>query len=165
MAEESETPDAPEGSEEPEVAESTEEAGESEAAETPKAETRSFRRRHWRKLTLLLVLLVPLFLFAVWAAVTLNYAFSTGERAGFAQKLSHRGWVCKTWEGELAMVNLPGAMPEIFRFSVRNDSIARLIERNLGKRVSLSYEQHRGVPTSCFGETEYYITNVRLLDP
>ncbi|MNC92536.1 hypothetical protein D3C83_89860 [compost metagenome] len=63
------------------------------------------------------------------------------------------------------MVNLPGAMPEIFKFTVRNDSIANIIEKNLGKRVSLSYEQHRGVPTSCFGETEYYITNVRLLEP
>ena len=127
--------------------------------------TPSWRRRHWRKITVLSVILVPVFIFAAWAAITLSYAFSTGERAGFAQKLSKRGWVCKTWEGELAMVNLPGAMPEIFRFSIRNDSIARVLERNLGKRVSISYEQHRGVPTSCFGETEYYITNVRILDP
>ena len=125
----------------------------------------SWKRRHRGKIVFLTVLLVPLLLFAAWAAITLSYAFSTGERAGYAQKLSRRGWLCKTWEGELAMVNLPGAMPEIFRFSVRNDSIAHLLERNLGKRVSLSYEQHRGVPTSCFAETEYYITNVRLLDP
>jgi hypothetical protein len=109
--------------------------------------------------------LVPLLLIAGWAALTLSYSFSIGERAGYAQKLSQRGWICKTWEGELAMVNLPGAMPEIFRFSVRDDSIGHLLERNLGKRVSLSYEQHRGVPTSCFGETEYYITNVRILEP
>jgi len=125
----------------------------------------SWRRRHWRKITIAAVVLVPLLLIAGWTALTLSYSFSNGERAGYAQKLSQRGWVCKTWEGELAMVNLPGAMPEIFRFSVRNDSIAHLLERNLGKRVSLSYEQHRGVPTSCFGETEYYITNVRILEP
>ena len=125
----------------------------------------SWRRRHWRKLMFVLVIVVPLLLFIGWTALTLNYAFSTGERAGFAQKLSRRGWLCKTWEGEVAMVNLPGAMPEIFNFSVRNDSIAHLLERNLGKRVSVSYEQHRGVPTSCFAETEYYITNVRLLEP
>jgi hypothetical protein len=125
----------------------------------------SWRRRHWRPITVVSFILVPLFIFAAWAAITLSYSFSTGERAGFAQKLSKRGWICKTWEGELAMVNLPGAMPEIFRFSIRNDSIAQLLERNLGKRVSLSYSQHRGVPTSCFGETEYYITNVRILEP
>lgn len=138
---------------------------ESTSASSPPSSEQSWKRRHRGKIVILTILLVPLLLFAAWAAVTLNYAFSTGERAGYAQKLSRRGWLCKTWEGELAMVNLPGAMPEIFRFSVRNDSIAHLIERNLGKRVSLSYEQHRGVPTSCFAETEYYITNVRLLEP
>lgn len=134
-------------------------------AETPVPAAPSWKRRNWRKITLLFVLIAPVLLFAGWGALTLTYAFSTGERAGFAQKLSKRGWLCKTWEGELAMVNLPGAMPEIFKFSVRSDSIANLIEKNLGKRVSLSYDQHRGVPTSCFGETEYYITNVRLLEP
>ena len=133
--------------------------------DTPVPTASSWKRRNWRKLTITSVILVPLLLIIAWTAFSLSYSFSTGERAGYAQKLSHRGWVCKTWEGELAMVNLPGAMPEIFKFSVRNDSIAHLIERNLGKRVSLSYEQHRGVPTSCFAETQYYITNVRLLEP
>ena len=133
--------------------------------DTPVSSGSSWKRRNWRKLTIAGVILIPLLLIAAWTAVALSYSFSTGERAGYAQKLSHRGWLCKTWEGELAMVNLPGAMPEIFRFSVRNDSIAHLIERNLGKRVSLSYEQHRGVPTSCFAETQYYITNVRILEP
>jgi hypothetical protein len=79
------------------------------------------------------------------------------------QKLSRKGWVCKTWEGELAMVNLPGTMPEIFYFSVRNDSIAHVLQKNIGKRVSIAYEEHRGVPTSCFAETGYYITNMRLV--
>jgi hypothetical protein len=133
--------------------------------DTPAATKSSWRRRHWRVLTLATLLIVPAIVFSLWAWITLGYVYSTGERAGYAQKLSQRGWLCKTWEGELAMVNLPGAMPEIFRFSVRNDSLAMLLERNLGKRVSLSYEQHKGVPTSCFAETEYFITNVRILEP
>ena len=133
--------------------------------DTPVGTASSWKRRNWRKLTIASVILVPLLLIIGWTALTLSYSFSTGERAGYAQKLSRRGWLCKTWEGELAMVNLPGAMPEIFKFSVRSDSIAHLLERNLGKRVSLSYEQHRGVPTSCFAETQYYITNVRVLEP
>ena len=133
--------------------------------DTPVGTASSWKRRNWRKLTIASVMLVPLLLIIGWTALTLSYSFSTGERAGYAQKLSRRGWLCKTWEGELAMVNLPGAMPEIFKFSVRSDSIAHLLERNLGKRVSLSYEQHRGVPTSCFAETQYYITNVRVLEP
>ena len=134
-------------------------------ADTPASPKPSWKRRHWRLISTVLVVLIPTLLFSGWAWVTLSYAYSKGERAGYAQKLSQRGWLCKTWEGELAMVNLPGAMPEIFRFSVRNDSIANYLEKNLGKRVSLSYEQHKGVPTSCFGETEYYITNLRIVEP
>jgi len=125
----------------------------------------SHRTRRLGLLALLLVLLVPALIFGTWSWVTLNYSYSKGERAGYVQKLSRKGWVCKTWEGELAMANLPGTMPEIFHFSVRNDSIARILEKNVGKRVSLTYDQHRGVPTSCFAETQYYITNVRLVNP
>lgn len=133
-------------------------------ADTPVATKPSWRRRHWKPITLLAVILVPVLLFAAWAGITLNYAYSKGDRAGYAQKISQRGWICKTWEGELAMANLPGAMPEIFKFSVRNDSIAHLIEKSLGKRVSLTYEEHRGVPTRCFGDTPYYITNIRVVE-
>jgi hypothetical protein len=122
------------------------------------------RSRRVGLLVLVLVLFVPAAVFAAWSAITLNYVYSRGERAGYVQKLSQKGWVCKTWEGELAMANLPGTMPEIFKFSVRNDSLARVMEKNMGERVSITYEQHRGVPTSCFAETEYYITNVRLVD-
>jgi hypothetical protein len=123
----------------------------------------SRKRRRWGLIALLIVLLVPALVFGAWSWITLSYSYSKGERAGYVQKFSQKGWLCKTWEGELAMVNLPGTMTEIFRFSVRNDSIADLLEKNVGKRVSVSYEQHRGVPSSCFAETEYYITNVRLI--
>lgn len=124
----------------------------------------SRRTRRWGLIALLVVLLVPALVLGAWSWITLNYSYSKGERAGYVQKLSKKGWLCKTWEGELAMANLPGTMPEIFRFSVRNDSIARLLGKNVGKRVSISYEQHRGVPTTCFAETQYYITNMRLVD-
>jgi hypothetical protein len=141
-------------------------------AETPLPETarkpvpeKKKSRRKWLLLPLALVLL-PVLIFALWAWITLGYVYATGERAGYVQKLSKKGWLCKTWEGELAMVNLPGSVtPQIFNFTVRNDSIARLILRESGKRVSLTYEQHPGVPTSCFAETEYFVTNVRTLTP
>lgn len=98
--------------------------------------------------------------FAGWTWITLHYTYSRGERAGYVQKISNKGWLCKTWEGELAMVNLPGAMPQIFTFSVRESAIARQIEQSAGQRVSLSYEYHPGVPTSCFGDTNYFIVKV-----
>ena len=126
---------------------------------TPVTRPRRGRRWVWRILAVLV--LGPLVVIGLWIAITLNYTFSTGDRAGYVQKFSRKGWICKTWEGELAMANIPGAMPEIFRFSVRDDAVARQIEEDMGRRVSLTYEQHRGVPTSCFGDTEYFVTAAR----
>ncbi len=132
---------------------------------TPPSNAPSWRKRHWRMLTLLFVLIVPSAIFAAWASSTLGLTYSAGDRAGYVQKISKKGWVCKTWEGELAQANLPGSMPQIFKFSIRNDSVAQILERDMGKQVSVHYEEHRGVPTTCFGETNYYITNVRPVQP
>lgn len=132
---------------------------------TPPANTPSWRRRHWRMLALLFVLIVPVGAFAAWVAATLRITYSSGDRAGYVQKLSKKGWICKTWEGELAQANLPGTMPQIFKFSIRGDSIASILQRDMGKQVSVSYAEHRGVPTTCFGETNYYITNVHTVQP
>jgi hypothetical protein len=125
------------------------------------------RRRGCGKpvLVLLLLLLVAAGGFALYVWITLNYDYADGERAGYVQKFSRKGWICKTWEGELAMVNLPGAMAEIFRFSVRDDAVAKRINDTMGQRVTLHYEQHMGVPTSCFGETDYFVTDVRAVKP
>lgn len=101
---------------------------------------------------------------AGYAWVTLNWSFSEGERAGYIQKFSHKGWVCKTWEGELQMIPVPGAIPDKFLFSVRDDAIARKINNSMGKKVTLHYEQHKGVPTNCFGETEYFVTEIKVLE-
>jgi hypothetical protein len=123
----------------------------------------SFTRRHWGKLTVTAIILGPALIFTIWAGITLTYTYSSGERSGYVQKLSRKGWLCKTWEGELAMANLPGAMPQIFPFSVRSDSVAETINRAMamGGRVVLNYREHRGVPTSCFGETTYFVDGVR----
>jgi hypothetical protein len=111
------------------------------------------------------LVLIPLALFSGYVWLTLQFAYSRGERAGFVQKFSLKGWVCKTWEGELAMVNLPGTAPEIFAFTVRDPRVADRINQSMGQRVALSYEQHRGVPTTCFGETEYFVTDARAIQP
>jgi hypothetical protein len=92
--------------------------------------------------------------------IALNYAYSTGERAGYVQKFSKKGWVCKTWEGEMAVVNLPGAIPEVFVFSVRDDAVAQQVSATMGERVVLRYDQHLGVP-SCVAETSYFVTSAR----
>jgi hypothetical protein len=129
------------------------------AGEAPR---RSFLRRHWGMVTIFLLVGVPVLLFTIWAGITLTYTYSSGERAGYVQKLSKKGWICKTWEGELAMVNMPGAMSQIFPFTVRSDSLAEAINQAMVKgRVVLYYEEHRGVPTSCFGETGHFVKTVR----
>ena len=110
------------------------------------------------------VLIVPIVVFALYTWSALTWSYSSGERAGYVQKFSHKGWICKTWEGELAMVNIPGSLSEKFLFTVRDSKVADYINASLGKRVALSYEQHRGIPTSCFGETEYFVTAVRVVE-
>ncbi len=106
------------------------------------------------------LLIVPVALVAGYFAVVLNWNYSTGERAGWVQKLSRKGWLCKTWEGEMAMVSMPGAIPEKFLFTVRDDAVAESINKVMGKRVTLHYEEKVGLPTSCFGETRHFVNNV-----
>ena len=123
------------------------------------------RTRNKALTALMLLLLIPAVVIALWIWVALGYTYSNGERAGYLQKISKKGWLCKTWEGEIAMTPLPGATPQYFSFTVRNDSLAHVLEQNAGKQVSLTYDQHRGIPTSCFGETEYFVTAVRRITP
>ena len=119
----------------------------------------------WKLIMPLAIVLVALLGFIAWAWLTLHVSYSNGERVGYVQKISRKGWVCKTWEGELAMVSMPGTAPQIFSFTVQNDAIARKVMDAAGQRVALVYEQHRGVPSKCFGETEYFITDVRVVGP
>jgi hypothetical protein len=100
----------------------------------------------------------------LYTAVALNYTYSKGERVGFVQKLSKRGWVCKTNEGDLAMVNMPGQTAQMFSFTVRDDQVAKQIEDLSGHRVVLEYEEHKGIPSSCFGDTQYFVTSVHKTD-
>ncbi len=103
-------------------------------------------------------------LVALYFWIVLTWSYSTGERAGWVQKFSNKGWICKTWEGELTLVSLPGSTPEKFLFTVRDDAVASQITQAMGKRVSLHYEQKVGLPTECFGETRYYVTGLTLAE-
>ena len=126
---------------------------------------KSFIRRHWGKLLLGTVIIVPTAAIAIWTAIALSFSYSSGDRTGYVQKFSKKGWLCKTYEGEIAMVNVPGQIANTFQFTVRDDSVASLINASQGKRVAISYKQHKGAPTSCFGETEYFVYGVRVVGP
>ena len=121
------------------------------------------RAKNWRLwLAGFLILIAALAAGYTW--LTLSWSYSSGERAGYVQKFSQKGWLCKTWEGELAIVAIPGSLPEIFKFTVRDDTVAAAINTEMGKRVALSYEQHVGIPSTCFGETGYYVTKIHTVE-
>ncbi len=114
--------------------------------------------------TLTILLVSAIALFSLYVYMALNWSYSSGERAGFLQKVSHKGWVCKTWEGELSLVAMPGSAPEKFLFTVRDEAVAQKVSAAAGKRVTLNYEQHKGLPSSCFGDTEYFVVDVKPIE-
>ena len=113
---------------------------------------------------LALLVVLPLLGLVAYTWLMLTWSFSSGERAGYVQKLSRKGWLCKTWEGEMALVSMPGTVAEKFPFTVRSDAIARQINDSIGAKVALTYEQHVGIPTTCFGETGYFVTAVKVVN-
>jgi hypothetical protein len=123
------------------------------------------RRRWWHRwrLILVIVLLTPVLLATLFTLVTLTWTYSNGQRAGYLQKFSRKGWLCKTWEGELAMTTVPGVAPTIWEFTARDDAAARQLNLALGRRVILFYREHRGIPSRCFGETNFFVDSARIV--
>jgi hypothetical protein len=113
--------------------------------------------------TLLGILVAGALLFAGYTWTMLHWTYSSGERAGYVQKFSKKGWLCKTWEGEMALVSMPGTVAEKFYFTVHDDAVAARINQTVGQRVSLTYRQHLGLPTSCFGDTQYFVDDVKTV--
>ncbi len=113
------------------------------------------RRRRWPLLFLVLVAL-----FVGYTLLALSWSYSEGERVGVLQKLSRKGWVCKTYEGELALYVVSGMAPQIWTFTVRDPRVAAHLNTVLGERIRLHYDEHRGLPSSCFGDTPYFVDSV-----
>ena len=118
---------------------------------------RSFKSYLWGSLIGALLLIALYTMFMLW------WSYSEGERAGVLQKFSKRGWVCKTWEGELAMYVVGGVAPQIWNFSVRDDAVAEQLHAAVGQQVRLHYSEHPGLPTNCFGETDYFVQSVEIV--
>jgi hypothetical protein len=110
------------------------------------------------------LLIIPIALFSLYTWASLNWVYSSGERAGYVQKFSLKGYVCKTWEGEIVLVSMPGTQAEKFMFTVKDDVTAKKVNDSLGKRVKLIYEEHKGIPSSCFGESAYFVQDIHVLE-
>jgi len=122
------------------------------------------RKRWWQRWKLILggLIVAPLLAVMAYTWLALSWSYSKGDRSGVLQKFSAKGWICKTWEGELLQPSAPGVPPTIWHFTVRDDSVAQVVNTGLGKPVVVTYEEHRGVPTNCFGDTDYFVTGVRI---
>jgi hypothetical protein len=127
---------------------------------------RSGRFGRWLLILLLLVVAGT----SLWTWLTLSWSYAEGERAGVLQKFVRRGWVCKTHEGEIALYYGggpylgPATSRQFWDFSVRDKSITDELNKAVGHRVQLHYTEHPGIPTSCFGETRYFVDQVVVTD-
>jgi hypothetical protein len=131
---------------------------------SPDASAPRPRRRFRLWLLLAALVVLPAVVFTLYIGAVFAFSYSDGERAGILQKFSRKGWVCKTYEGELAMSIVPGVTPTIWEFSVRDERVVPQLNEAIGKRVVLHYSEHRGVPTTCFGGTSYYVDSVAVLE-
>ena len=120
------------------------------------------RRRFGR--VAIIVIAVLVLIPVLWTWFSLSWAYSEGERAGVLQKFSKKGWVCKTYEGELAQYVVGGVAPQIWHFSTRDESLAKALSQAVGDQIRVHYTEHRFVPTNCFAETPYFAQSFQKID-
>jgi hypothetical protein len=134
------------------------------ASSTPAARPEKPRRRFRPLLLLAGILVVPFLLFSLYVGLMFVWSYSDGERSGILQKFSRKGWLCKSYEGELAMTTVPGVAPTVWEFSARDEAVVPRLRGAIGKKVVLHYTEHRGIPTTCFGSTNYFVDSVRVAE-
>ena len=110
------------------------------------------------------LIVLPALLFSLYTWASLNWVYSSGERAGYVQKFSLKGYLCKTWEGEIVLVSMPGTQAEKFFFTVHDVAVAKKVNDSMGLRVKIHYQEHKGIPSSCFGETAYFVDELVVLE-
>ncbi len=125
-------------------------------------------KSRFKKFILKVVLgVVVLCLLSIWAC---SWTFSEGTRAGQLIKISKKGVVFKTNEGELNMGGLrvgasnDGLEGNLWQFSILDKDVLEKLQALEGKRVKLSYkERYKAMPWQ--GDTNYYVADVEVIDP
>ena len=115
----------------------------------------------------IIILIVVLVVINVIVLFIFNFTYSEGNRAGVLMKFSKKGYVFKTYEGELnigGVGNVSGTaqMNQVWLFSVRNQATADSLMTMEGKKVSLHYRQ---VLKNMWwdGETSYFVDGYKVL--
>lgn len=109
-----------------------------------------------------LVLLLFLALFIYWHYY---FTYSDGDRFGLLQKISHKGNLFKTYEGELLLSSVSGNQntpiaSEKFYFSVTDAHVAQKLNDLQGHHVTVHYKQ-KNSPAFWRGDSEYIVDSVR----
>lgn len=147
-----------------ELAEDIEETKDSigKAAQTGVEKTKLFFRRLF---TFAAVgMLVVGILYMVWC----NWTYSQGTRTGVLIKISQKGYVFKTEEGQLNLGGFStgesdGLIGNIWNFSMKDESIYRELEKLEGKKVTLKYKEiNKSMPWQ--GDTNYFVYGVDPVD-
>ena len=110
-----------------------------------------------------IILIIVLGAFIYWKYI---YDYSEGYRAGLLQKVSYRGNIFKTYEGEMILSSVQSntnvaLASEKFLFSVKDKNTAIRLEQLQGKYVVVHYHEKNGKLPWC-GDTKYMVDSVRL---
>ncbi|MGL4630830.1 MAG: hypothetical protein ACRCVT_06435 [Leadbetterella sp.] len=98
-----------------------------------------------------------------------SWQYSDGTRAGTVSKISKKGYIFKTVEGELNVGGFSGEtgsmITNIWKFSVDNDSVYTLLKKaqSTGERVTLSYDENL-FKFVWNGDTKYMVKGVEFLN-
>lgn len=95
--------------------------------------------------------------FIPWAAVQ----YSDGERTGLVNKISHKGLICQTWEGQMLVGNGNNVDPEEYFFTVKDDAVVKQVQDAQGKIATLHYKQY-ALSSNCWGDTSYEVVGVTV---
>ncbi|HHM21630.1 MAG TPA: hypothetical protein ENJ20_06360 [Bacteroidetes bacterium] len=115
------------------------------------------RRLLWSVAGLITIGIIGFFL---WA----NYTYSEGTRSGNLIKISKKGYIFKTYEGQLKLggidlQNEEEGLSDTWSFSVKNINIVRQLEKLQGEKVILRYKEiNKAMPWQ--GDTNYFVTDV-----
>lgn len=101
---------------------------------------------------------------AVLYYVVIYYAsFSEGTRAGELIKISHKGLIFKTWEGEISQ-GVSESQRFIFSVESKEKEVIQELKDNQGKMVTLTYKERFGT-FPWLGDTKYYVIKVERTKP
>lgn len=114
--------------------------------------------------------IVAILALAVWIFIKFFFVFGSGVKAGEMNFFVYKGYIFKTYEGRLIQTgyNSKNSTATIqsneFNFSVKDEEVARQLERCAGKHVELHYKEYLGT-LPWRGMSKYVVDSVLSIEP